>query len=535
MAKRIQQLYAQAVEYLDAGNPQDALPLLRSCAQAAPKSGAIQVTLATCLLDVGETGDARIAFERMLKDEKTAQHFGFQVHGNLAQLHSEGGDAKQAIHHYDAALKIERDWFEGHYNIANLLSDQGSEFEARALHHYECAVNHEDGKRSADAHNNYGVCLQNAGRLDKARAECALACALDPKHASAKYNLSSCCQQSGQMQHATRHCLEALTLSPDYHQAQAQMAVLLNEQGAPQQALPYFSKAIALVSKSRLKSDDAKAAQSHDDAALHYGLMKYFTLRGLSCENDLEDPASIFNNENDRLAEEAGRRSRKQMRQELEDEACVWAREHAGVLEKQAFLACKYDGPYGKDVESIDTALLYILAGDLEKAAERAKDSAAAYLGVDKCENVLDVPVSKLGILCQKCSLFSGAEELTHKAKLASNIQRATDLVGIVPESHIVESLKDIERVLIAGDDTEGTVVWYLKDPHMQRGQGIHIFKASYSGGGVCVLVCVCVFDCPSFTTITTPPLPPSLQFVLLFLFTPPPPHSHTPAVPAPL
>jgi tetratricopeptide (TPR) repeat protein len=482
MAVRIQQEYAQAVQFLEARRPLDALPLLRSCAKAAPSSGAIQVTLATCLLDAGETISARTAFEHMLGNAQFAEQFAFQIHGNLAQLHSECGAAKQAIQHYEKALGLEDDWFEGHYNVANLLSDLGSEFEAKALYHYACAVKHEEGKLSADAHNNYGVCLQNAGRLDKARSECALACALDPKHASAHFNLSSCCQQSGLMEQAIKYCTKALSLNPDYHQAHAQMAVLLNESGNPLQALPYFLKAMELVNNSGA-NDNKNVAQPLDDTALHYGLMRYFTLRRLSCDNNLSLPPSSSGGVENRNGE---------TQEALERRACEWAREIAEMRDRRA--ENELAGSLGKEIASIDIALLYILAGEMEKAADSAKTSDILYLGLDKCSNIMDMPISKLGLLCQKCSLFSGVEELTHKAKLARNLKWANELTSISPESHVVDSLGAVESIITKKGCDGGEEVWYLKDPHMQRGQGIHIFKTNSGGSSKTIEAYTCMF-----------------------------------------
>ena len=68
-----------------------------------------------------------------------------------------------AIDQFEQALALNRSWWEGHYNVANLYADLGPEGETKAIEHYKDAVKLND--TDADLYNNLSIALMKAGQL----------------------------------------------------------------------------------------------------------------------------------------------------------------------------------------------------------------------------------------------------------------------------------------------------------------------------------------------------------------------------------
>ncbi len=117
----------------------------------------VQVNLAGCLHDQGLNARAREHYQRAVALDPGS----FIAHGNFAMflqtMHSarpETGTATgiAAVDHFRCALRLQSDWADGHYNLANLLSELGPEHEAEAIEAYRAALALEPD--NVDAHTN---------------------------------------------------------------------------------------------------------------------------------------------------------------------------------------------------------------------------------------------------------------------------------------------------------------------------------------------------------------------------------------------
>jgi len=68
-----------------------------------------------------------------------------------------------------------------------------------------------------------------------------------------------------------------------------------------------------------------------------------------------------------------------------------------------------------------------------------------------------------------------GAKHLAHKALLATAL-KTTGHEAVAPETHLVRGEADVAKVM---DATPPGEVWFLKNPAMQRGQGVFIIRKS--------------------------------------------------------
>lgn len=172
-----QQLLAAADELMEAGKLKEALKVLKKAVKKAPNSVMARVNYAACLSELGDAPQALAELSTILK----AHPDSFHAHGNAAviamELHECNATGKEdmrdsAILHYSAAVRLPAgtDWFDGHYNLANLLAENGPGWEDKAIAHYEEALRIDPD--DADAHSNFADCLRKAGRLRDATMHC---------------------------------------------------------------------------------------------------------------------------------------------------------------------------------------------------------------------------------------------------------------------------------------------------------------------------------------------------------------------------
>ena len=169
------------------GDLDAALQLLRQALQISPKYGPALVNLGNVLADQGDVQGASDAYERAMAVEPD----NFECHANAGMLYSDmDGRKDDAILHLRAALRLDPKWGDGCYNLANLLSPS---LEAVALYKRALAASPGD----ADTLINLSACLVEVGELDAAVAASAEAHRRHPTHAAAaRQHASLLLQQS---------------------------------------------------------------------------------------------------------------------------------------------------------------------------------------------------------------------------------------------------------------------------------------------------------------------------------------------------
>ena len=122
-----------AFDHMDAGRMDAAKATFEKAVSSFPESIEARVNYAACLSECGEG-------QRALKELDTVldTHPGsFEAHGNAAMIAMDLQDNESAVRHFTAAVALPagKDWFDGHYNLANLLAERGAGFESQASQH----------------------------------------------------------------------------------------------------------------------------------------------------------------------------------------------------------------------------------------------------------------------------------------------------------------------------------------------------------------------------------------------------------------
>jgi len=171
------------------------------------------------------------------------------AHNNLGIIFANDGNLKNAITHYEAAVRLRPQHAEAHNNLAVALAQQGRTEEAMA--HFEQALRLKPNY--PEAHNNLGNTLQMQGRLDDAIVHYAEAVRQQPRYADAQDNLGTALLAQGKVGEAMAHIEEALRIWPDFALAHTNLGAAFARQGNVGRAAAELQAAL------RLNPDDADA------------------------------------------------------------------------------------------------------------------------------------------------------------------------------------------------------------------------------------------------------------------------------------
>jgi len=103
------------------------------------------------------------------------------------------------------------------------------------------------------AHNNLGVALAKAGRIQEAIGQYEESLQIDPDFALAQNNLAAALGKLGRTQEAIEHCIQALRIRPDYAEAHDNWGNALAQGGKYREAIEQYEQAL------RIRPDYAEA------------------------------------------------------------------------------------------------------------------------------------------------------------------------------------------------------------------------------------------------------------------------------------
>lgn len=96
------------------------------------------------------------------------------------------------------------------------------------------------------AHNNLGMAVHQAGRLEEALMHYREAIRISPEHIQAHNNLGNALTDQGKLNDAVSEYVEALRLDPNYPHAYYNLGVVLHKQGRLREAISNYEKALAI-------------------------------------------------------------------------------------------------------------------------------------------------------------------------------------------------------------------------------------------------------------------------------------------------
>ena len=194
-------------------------------------------TLAMQLAHLGQVDDAIAAFRRALKADR---HYA-DGHYNLGVLYEDKGLSEDAAKSYRRALALEPQNVDAHFNLGNVLNKLGMMEDA--IDSFQKAVAIEPD--FIDAQNNLGNVLKDLGRLDEAVGKFEKVLALNPDYAQGHNNLGNAYKEQNNLSGAEASYRNALDIKPDYAEAFYNLGNTLQEQGRVDDATDQFDLALA--------------------------------------------------------------------------------------------------------------------------------------------------------------------------------------------------------------------------------------------------------------------------------------------------
>jgi tetratricopeptide (TPR) repeat protein len=182
------------------------------------------------------------------RDVLRRQPDNYMAHDNLGYFLHNAGRIPDAVDEFRAALSIRQDYASAQSHLGMALAKIGHSTEA-----IEILQNVLRKSNDADAHNNLGHALMNAGRLPEAVEEFTAALALNPNYPAALNNLGVTLSQTGHLPEAIEQLQHAVRVQPNKAETHNNLAMALLKAGRMSEAIEEFKTALAL------KPDDPAA------------------------------------------------------------------------------------------------------------------------------------------------------------------------------------------------------------------------------------------------------------------------------------
>src|SRR5262249_55842859 len=183
----------------------------------AMKTGAYHAVKKGIALEAAGDVEAAIAeHERAVQQDPTFVH----AHVNLISMYGRVGRPDKAEEHYRAALRLNANLDDLHYNYGVLLLGKGDEAGAAEAFRRALDVN----PNYAEAHNNYAYLLMTQGKLEEAALQYRAAIENKPNYRAAHFNLGRILVQQGNTAEAIRHFEQ--TLAPEDDQTPTSLYAL---------------------------------------------------------------------------------------------------------------------------------------------------------------------------------------------------------------------------------------------------------------------------------------------------------------------
>ena len=176
---------------------------------------------------------------------------------NLGHVIGEQGRYDEAATHFDKALQIKPDFFDGLLNMGITRARQGRTGEA--VEYFQRAIRVQP--KSAKAHAELGVELAKQNRNDAALEELSHALDLAPNDADAHTNLGLVLARLGKVQEALDELHQAVWFNPKSAEAHNNLGLVLLASGKTRESIPEFQTALRLNPELKVAADNLRRAE----------------------------------------------------------------------------------------------------------------------------------------------------------------------------------------------------------------------------------------------------------------------------------
>ena len=302
----------------------------------------------------------------------------------------------------------------------------------------------------AQGHYNIANAYDNLGDEATAITHYTAALRLDPTDVDCLNNLALVCLKTGKLQDAQKHCASALRLSKSNPAILLAMGQIYAKMGNVKRAIYFLQKAhkLAPSTTSLLSLADVYIQLKDNGAAISF---MEEALR-MQEELDLDTSISLF----------------AMMVVDRQIHRAV-----ALLRRTQAVYTSKYP-------EDLVGAKLFAMLEEIHMAGENDTQVVAAPVDSGADFSQMYHSQQTLSLACEAFLLHTAVDSpdvLAHKVKIAEALQRAGH-ESIAPDTHIVSNAAEVHALL---NESEESTMWYLKDPAVQRGQGISLIDRSAS------------------------------------------------------
>jgi protein O-mannosyl-transferase len=210
-------LNSLAVEYIEQGRFEEALPLLKRALEIRPEADFIHRNLGTTYSKLGQWDQARFHLERAIALEPDQSLIPAMYLGVMLKEIGKVEDAFSILEQAKANMTYDAIsiYMLGVAYLEIGLAEEGARWLEKAL---------ELDPKMAKAHNDLGIAYFQMGRQEDAVRELEVSLKLDPLVARVRYNLGFLKHQQGLFQAAVRLYQGALELEPNYEKARQQLA-----------------------------------------------------------------------------------------------------------------------------------------------------------------------------------------------------------------------------------------------------------------------------------------------------------------------
>jgi tetratricopeptide (TPR) repeat protein len=164
----------------------------------------------------------------------------YLAHTNLGVALNRAGRGEEAASHYLEAIRINPNFSNSHYNLANYYAARGDK--EQAYRHYQEAIRIRPDY--ANAYNNFGVLLASQKRFEEAAYQYEKALRIEPANAGFHYNCGVALANQGRLSEAAAQFRDALVLRPNYAEAHNDLGKVLIMEGRPAEAASQFREAL---------------------------------------------------------------------------------------------------------------------------------------------------------------------------------------------------------------------------------------------------------------------------------------------------